>query len=174
MKKLICPTLLIFSFFLTSCIETSPEKYFDVAVLNSNFLSGFGNEGHVRELESPSLKLSDDEMAVTMKRVEVIESKIAFVEKTVEKLKNLKETTDAVDIVQSSLDLYEYVLPVYKNEYLQLAKLYDQGASEDARQKYAEAIMDKHSSRYEELYDKLITIGKLYAQKHNIKVEWRM
>lgn len=167
-------TLVMISFIVTSFMGTSPEKYFDVAVLNSNFLSGFENERHIRELESPSMKLSDDELAVAMKRVEVIELKIAFVEKTVEKLKNLKHTTDNVDIIHSSLELYEYVLPVYKNEYLQLANLYDHEASENITHQYAEAIMDKYSFKYEELYDRLITLGKVYAQEHHIKVEWPM
>lgn len=76
--------------------------------------------------------------------------------------------------MQTSLDLYEYVLPVYQNEYFHLAKLYDQGASKEEKESYSQAVMNKYALRYEELYDKLITQGKVYAQKHNIKVEWRM
>lgn len=55
-------TVAILCFYLLplcmGCNSVTPEKCFDIAVLNSNMLVGFANEGQIRELESPSVKMS--------------------------------------------------------------------------------------------------------------------
>ena len=67
-------------------------------------LVGFANSGQLRELESPSVKLAENSsQPVTMKRNEVIDEKIKFIETNLEKLKELKVTTDTKDILQTSL-----------------------------------------------------------------------
>jgi ribosomal protein L15 len=136
-------------------------------------LVGFANSGQLRELESPSVKLAENSsQPVTMKRNEVIDEKIKFIETNLEKLKELKVTTDTKDILQTSLALYKYILPVYKMEYEQLAKLYDEGASNEKIQLLAQTINDKYYSHFNELYSKLISSGKLYAERNSIKVNW--
>lgn len=166
---------LLFCLFFSACSPVTPEKYFDVAVLNSNFLMGFANDGQLRELESPSMKMSKKNgEPEAMKRSEVISMKIQFVETNLNKLKDLDETADAKDILEASRALYEHVLPVYKTEYKELASLYDDGASKEQIQKQARLIHDKFYPHYEELYERLITLGKSYAAKHDIKVNWRM
>jgi hypothetical protein len=175
MKKWIPAPFLFLCYCLLSagCSIASPEKYFDVAVLNSNMLVGFANEGQLRELESPSAKATDNKGGYApMKRSEVIDSKIQFLEGNLKKLKGFKETTDNKDIVQTSLALHEYMLPVYKTEYRQLAKSYDRGASKEEIQSGAQHIHDKYYARFDELYSKLISNGKVYADRHHIKVNW--
>jgi hypothetical protein len=174
MKK----TRFLFVFILSSCYllnacHTPPENYFDVAVLNVNMLQGFAGEGLNRELESPSVKATGNkDQYATMTRKEAVEAKIEFVQANYEKLKKLKETSDTKDILQNSLALHEYILPVYKGEYVQLAKLYDEGATKEAIMANTQSIHDKYSSGYEELYNKLIGSGKGYAERNNIKVNW--
>jgi hypothetical protein len=131
MKKYIPAGLLFFCCCLlfTACNTATPERYFGVAVLSSNMFQGFADEGQLRDFESPSVKMAENNgQPVPMQRSEVIGTKIEFVEGNFKDLKDLKETADTKDILQNSLALYEYVLPVYKNEYVQLAKLYDTGA----------------------------------------------
>ena len=157
------------------CNSVSPEKCFEIAVLNSNMLVGFANQGQLRELESPSVKMSKTGDAVeTMKRSEVIQSKVDFLETNLKKLQGLSETEDTQEVVQASIALHEYILPVYKTEYQQLARLYDQGASDDSIQAQSQAIKDRYAPKFDELYNKLIGIGKLFAERHNIKVNWAM
>lgn len=111
---------------------------------------------------------------VIMEHREVIETKIQFVEKTLAKLKTLKITEDSKEILQTSIALYEYVLPVYKNEYIELAEFYDQNAGKEKVNAQVELIRDKYHPRFEELYTKLLGAGKSYAQRHNIEVYWQM
>lgn len=162
-------------FVFSSCNTSSPEKYFDTAVLNTNLLQGFANNGLQRELESPSVEMVQGiDVPVPMHRKEVIETKIRFVEETLKKIHSLKEDESAKSIVQNSLALYEYVLPVYKNEYSDLADMYDENASKETIQKKIKEIEEKYAPHFEELYLKLISNGKLYATQHDIKVNWAM
>ena len=158
---------------LISCSNKTPENYFDIAVLNSNYLNGFANNGLSRELESPSVKLVENSTeTVPMKRSEVIETKIQFIDGQYDKVKSLKITDDTKDIIEASLALYEFVVPVYKTEYTELANLYDNGAKPEQTEQLTKLIHEKYFPRFDELYKNLIKAGKAYASKHNIKVNW--
>ena len=171
--KLTAVICLYFLFVVTGCNTASPEKYFDVAVLNSNMLVGFSNGSDLREFESPSVKMSETGgQPIAMKRSEVVQSKIDFVEANLEKIKELKQTDDTKEMLQTSLALHEYILPVYKSEYQQLAKLYDEGAANESIQVQAKAIHDKYNPGFDDLYNKLINTGKSFAERHDIKVNW--
>jgi hypothetical protein len=159
---------------LASCEEASPRNYFDHAVLNCNLIHDFASKGLLRQLERPSEKLTEVRTGATapMKRKEVIDDKITFVEQSLEKVRQLPQTDDARDIVQASIALHEYVLPVYRNEYQQLAKLYDDGGAQEPIDALASAITTKYRAGFEALSDRLTTAGKAYASRHGIKVVW--
>jgi CRISPR/Cas system-associated protein Csm6 len=50
--------------------------------------------------------------------------------------------------------------------------LYDEKASTESIQVQAQAIHDKYYQGFDALYNKLITVGKVFAQQHNITVHW--
>ena len=79
---------------------------------------------------------------------------------------------DTRDILQASVALYEFVLPVYKTEYQQLARLYDEGAAREEIDSLAQAIETKYRSDFEKLSDRLAAASKPYAARHGIKVNW--
>ena len=175
MKKLFLilfslPLLAMFS----GCQDASPERYFDLAVLNSNLIVGFASDGFQRELDQPSMMLIEGtrDSARPMKRKDVVNDKIRFVEENLDKLKKLKQTPDTQDILVASIQLHEFILPVYKNEYQTLAHLYDNGANLDTIRNTADAIHDKYSADFEERYNILISSGKNFATKHKIAVNW--
>lgn len=174
MKKHFALVLCFFAglIFLSSC-NSNPQNKFDIAVLNSNMLVGFANSGLDRELESPSVKMgkTKDEI-LPMKRDEVIASKVKFVEENYEKLKGFGQGDDAKDIVRKSMSLHEFILPVYKNEYMQLAKLYDSNAPKGDIEKLSQSIHDQYFPKFETLYKDLIASGKVYAKAHKIDVHW--
>ncbi len=160
-------------FILSSCGKMKPEEYFSIAVLNTNLIQGFSGTGFSRELQSPSVKLPENGgEPVPMNRTEVVNSKIAVIEDSYDKVKSLKITDETRDMIDASLKLYEYVLPVYKNEYMQLAGLYDSNAPEDQIQKQTMSIFDNYNKGFTDLYMKVISTGKVYAEKNSIKVNW--
>lgn len=160
--------------FLLSCNSPSPEKYFTTAVLNINLMHGFAGDGLQRQLESPSVKMvgNDPNKTEPMKRKEIIDTKIQQLEEAFENVNSLKESEDTKGILDASKALYNYVLPVFKNEYTQLAKLYDEGAAAESIQSLSQSISDKHSAKFGELHEKLTEAGKAFATKHNINVQW--
>lgn len=163
-----------FCLLVSACNTTTPENYFDYAVLNTNGLVGFAGQGMQRELDQPSATMVNGDInhPVPMKREEIVDQKIRFLEESLDKLKDLKETADAKEMLQASIALYEYILPVYKNDYRQLAKLYDGIGGTEEIQIATQAIHDKYYDKFDAMYKKLIGIGKSYAAKHNIKVNW--
>ena len=98
--------------------------------------------------------------------------KIEVIETNLEKIKQLEQTDDTKTLLQSSLAIYEYVLPVYKNEYRQLARLYDEGAPKEQIQSLEQLIKNKYFSTFETMSNTLTTVAKPYAEKHNIQVKW--
>ena len=111
-------------------------------------LTGFASNGLARELESPSEKLDPASgKTLPMLRKEEVEQKIHFIDEGFAKLKDLKETADTKEMLQSSIALYEYVLPVYKKVYMELANLYDQGAAKEKTESMAEGIHQKYFSK---------------------------
>lgn len=156
---------------LASC-SNSPREYFDRASLNCNLLYGFAGYEIKRDLATPQEKLADEK---TMKmepvsRTEVVKDKLARVEENYQKVKSLGSNDAAADMLKASTALYEFVIPVYKNEYAELAKLYDSNAPADKIAAAEKNITDKYAARFEELYNNVVKTGTAYAEKNGIEV----
>jgi hypothetical protein len=159
---------------LASCNNPTPKNYFDEAVLNVNLITPFGGQAALQSLAHPSVKLvpGTKDQTVPMTRKEIIEDEIQRVEENLTKIKTLPDSEETRDMVQTSIKLHEFVLPVYKGEYRELAKLYDEGGSQQERVAKAQEIDRKYLTGYRALFNRLVELGKPYAAKHNIKVEW--
>ena len=157
---------------LVSCDLATPEDYFGVAVLSCNVMHGFAGGGLERRLESPSIKLNKNGEEVSMTRKEIIDAEIQNLEGYFARLKRFKQTDDNRDMLQASLALYEYVLPVYKNDYQQLAKLYDEGAPREQIESLVSSIQTKYRPGFETRFDRLTVAGKPFAERHQMKVKW--
>lgn len=171
MKKII--TLLVAACsFLCSCNTASPEKTFGIAALNCNMIFGFAGRVMEQQLASPSVKLVDEKTMATapMTRKEVITQQVQTIEENYDKVKGLSVNDENKEIIQASKALYEFVLPVYKNEYTALAGLYDGNASADKIDALQKSITEKYGPKFEQLYQAVLTTGKTYAGKHGIKV----
>lgn len=166
----------IILFVLSSCSTTGPEKYFDLAVLNCNTMVGFAGDGMLRQLEQPSARLVEGSatQTVSLRRREVINAKIRFVEKNLENLKSLKPTDETRLMLNKSIELNQYILSVYQNEYSQLALLYDEGADREDTYQLAQEIHDRHARKFAMLFAELAKLGKEYADRHGLKVNWKV
>jgi hypothetical protein len=157
--------------FLSSCSH-SPREYFDQAALNTNMLFGFAGYELKRDLSMPSEKLVDEK---TMKmapvsRAEVVKEKLARVEENYQKVKNLGSNAEADEMLKAATALYEFVIPVYKNEYIQLAALYDANAPAEKITAVEKNITEKYATKFEELYNNVVKTGTAYAEKNGIEV----
>ena len=155
-----------------SCNMNSPVDYFSRAALNCNLMYGFAGNVFHRQLAEPSVKLVDEKTMKTepMKRTEFVQNKITSIEESFEKVKALGDDKEAADMIKASKEIHEFVLPVYKNEYMQVAKLYDDGADKLKIEEAENQIIQKYQTRFLDLYDKLWAAGKAYAAKNGITV----
>jgi hypothetical protein len=176
MRKIhsLAAVLLGLSLFLSACNSATPEKYFEEAVLNTNILHTFGSQGALSDLAPPSLKLvpGGNNQTAPMTRAEIVQNQINLVEANLTKIKALPDSDETRDMVQTSIKLHELALTAYKGEYVELARLFDTGASESERQNKAREIDTKYLGGFRTTYAHLIELGKAYASKHNIKVQW--
>ena len=112
------------AFFFVSCnLNTSPDQFFGVAVLNTNTISDFGTDRLARHIEMqakdiPSTKKKGDEAVI------YVNNNVLYMEKVLKDIKELPENADTKEIRDLSLSIYEDVIPVYKNEYTAYAKLF--------------------------------------------------
>ncbi len=74
-------------------------------------------------------------------------------------------------MLNASIALYEYVLPVYKNEYKQLAALYDEGAAAEKTEAMQKSINEKYEAKFLELYNAVLKTGTAYAEKNGIQAK---
>ncbi|WP_406824576.1 hypothetical protein [Pedobacter sp. KACC 23697] len=166
--------LILFTLFLSSCSET-PERFFDIAILNTNMINDFASADLARHINDetkeypdiPSSKKKGDEAAINVK------NKILYLEQSLDKVKKLSASgEEEKEIKALSQQLYELVIPVYKNEYLAYAKLCDSKGSQAAKDDIIKNIDEKYGTRFEQNFNALMEKGKVYAQKHNIQVNW--
>jgi hypothetical protein len=158
---------------LHSCGTPSPRQYFEQAALNCNLLYGFAGYELDRDLATAQEKLADEKTMkmVPVTRAEVVKEKLARVEENFTKLKSLGSNAEADDMLKASTALYEFVIPVYKNEYTQLADLYDEKAPAEKIDAAVTNIKNKYAARFEELYNAVIKTGTAYAEKNGIPVK---
>ncbi len=159
---------------VSSCEKPTPESYFSQAVLNCNLMHGFAGNGMERQLKEPSVKLADSSgtKTVTMTRKETMDQKIQSVEEAYGKVKKLQETDDTREMLQASRAVFEYVLPVYRDEYQQLARLHDEGKPVAEIEALQKSIQSKYQAGFQSRMDALTAIAKPYAEKNGIKVQW--
>jgi len=162
---------LCWAFLLTACNTATPENYFDRAVLNTNLFNDFASDHFTNMLVAYTVK-HEGVQQQTITAAKVVENDVLSIEKALKDVKALPETDETKEMLQTSIALHEYVLPVYKNEYMALAKLCDNGASKEDIAAKGQEINSKYAKRFDELSAKLMSLGKVYAKAHNINVNW--
>ena len=172
--KFFAVLLFTFSIFLQSCSEPA-DKFFGVAVLNTNTITDFGTPRFAKQLNDnaieypdiPSSKKNGDEAS------NVVKNKVLYMEKVLKDLNALSANDDSrAEIKKQSIALYEFVIPVYKNEYTAYAKLCDTKAPQEQRDEILKSIEQKYTNEFEKKYTALLSSGKAFAEKNNLNVNW--
>jgi len=165
MKHLLVIIFMSASLFFTACQSPSPETFFGKVVLNS-----YGKQLEQETVEfadMPSSKKVGDE---AQKSVGI---KIQVVEKALKDIKELNVSDDdAKALKEQSIALFEKVLPVYKNEYTAYAKLCDGKGSAEEKQALLQKIEKNDMPSINSVFDNVYALGKAYAEKHNLNVNW--
>lgn len=175
MKHLLFIIFMWASLFFTACQAPSPENFFGKVVLNTNLIADFAPDRFGKRLEQetvefadiPSSKNAGDEAQKT------VDIKIQTVEKALKDINALHVSDDdAKALKEKSIALFEKVLPVYKNEYTAYAKLCDKKGSTEEKQVLLQKIQQDYMPGIDKTFDEVYVLGKAYAEKHNLNVNW--
>lgn len=175
MKQFRFIIFLLASLFFIACQSVSPDKFFGQVVLNTNLIADFDPTTFGKRLQQetvefpdiPSSKKNGDEAQ------QIVAMKIMSVEKAIKDIKDLNVSDeDAKVLQQQSVKLFETVLPVYKNEYTAYAKLCDTKGSDQEKQSLLQKVEKDHLTGVDELFESVYSLGKAYAEKHQLNVSW--
>lgn len=164
-------TVLLFG----SCQSTTPDKFFEVVMLNTNLVADFRPSEFGKRLEQetkefpdiPSSKKNGNEAQ------QIVEVKVMTIEKAISNIKKLNASDDDMKTLQDqSIKLFETVLPVYKNEYTAYAKLCDEKATSEQKENILVGIERDHLPAVESIMESLYGKGQEYAKKHYLNVSW--
>lgn len=177
MKKILNTSIILIaiiavSMLFTSCDNYTPEKTFEIAVLNSNLLSSFGSTQINRQLESePQVYDDANKKMVPSSYYDYFQFQIAELEKRQNTIAEIKENDDNKELLTASKDLFAYAIAKQKEGYLPIAKMKDEKASAEQIQK---AIADFDASTNKDINTKfaaLMDVAKAYIKKHNINAK---
>ncbi|WP_338841710.1 hypothetical protein [Flavobacterium ginsenosidimutans] len=177
MKKILNTTILFLvliagSLVSSSCTNLSPEKTFEIAVLNSNLLSRFGSKEINEKLQSEAQIYDENQKKmVPSSYYDSFKYDITNLETRFQTIKDIAEDDDNKELLQASKDLFAYAIAKQKEGYLPIAKLKDEKASQEQIQK---AIADFDASTQSEIdakFTKLMNVAQAYVDKHDINAK---
>lgn len=166
--------LIIFSVSMQSCSEPA-DQFFATAVLNTNSINDFAtpilakhiNDETTEFPDIPSSKKNGDEAG------KMVQNNILYMEKSLKDIKALNANSDDRKAIKDkSIALYEFVIPVYKNEYIKYAQLCDTKADQTKKDELSNAIEQKYGAQFEKKYAELLETGKIFAKKNNLNVDF--
>ena len=168
-SALVLIAILTGSMLFTSCNNYTPEKTFEIAVLNSNLLSSFGHTQINRQLESePQVYDDATKKMIPSSYYDYFQFQIAELEKRQKTIAEIKEDDDNRELLAASKDLFSYAITKQKEGYLPIAKMKDEKVPADQIQT---AIADFDASTDKDINTKftaLMNVAKAYIKKHNI------
>ncbi len=169
-------TLIFLGLAMSACSGTSPEDYFDRAVLNTNTFARFGGQ-ELRLHLAPGYKFNHDtkktEQVTRADYAKTFQNTIEIVKGQQKKVLELPVTKETQEMITTSKELYEFVLEKYQNEYIKIFTMKDQGKSNSEIEAAIDEFDKTHGENFSKLHSKLIELGLAYAKKHDIKVKTR-
>jgi hypothetical protein len=162
---------LVISF--AACNMTTPKKYFDVSVLNANTFARFGGEEIYQMLqETPQTYDEKSKKMVQSSYVDHVKYRISYAEKVYKDVQALSETEETKPMIEASRDLFGYAIDKERNGYLSIAAMKDAHVAEDSIKQAAVNFDQLYQEAFSQKYNKLMELGKVYADKHDIKVQF--
>jgi hypothetical protein len=158
---------------LAACNTATPERTFDISVLNANTLSRFGGKEIYDMLqETPQSYDEKSKKMVQSSYVDHVKFRIAYAEKAYKDVQALPETEETKPMIEASRDLFSYTIDKQKNGYLSIAAMKDAHVADDSIKMAAVKFNELYEGPFSQKYDKLMELGKAFADKHHIKVEF--
>lgn len=159
--------------FFAACNMTTPKKYFDVSVLNANGVGRFGGKEIYDMLqEKPQSYDEKSKKMVPASYLDHVKFRISYDEQAYKDVQALPVTEETKPMIEASKDMFGYAIEKEKDGYLSIAAMKDAHIGDDSIKQAAVKFDELYYEAFSQKYNKLMELGKAYADKHNIKVKF--
>lgn len=177
MKTLKILSYLLVSGLLFSCnlFNDSPNRVFELIGLNANkipssFLTVF-KEYQQQKLNGTLQTLADDKKS--MRPSNCVEAVDFYYSNTftedIKKIKKLSKTEETKPIIEAGLELFEYAQEIQRNDFPKIAKMIDDGKSEEEINLVAQQLDDTKGVELDKKYEKVMKLLLPYADEHGVE-----
>jgi hypothetical protein len=143
--------------------------------LNTNTITDFGTPSLAKHINDETIEFADipSSRKKGNEAITYVQNNILYMEKSLKDIKALSADDDSRKVIKErSLALYEFVIPVYKNEYTAYAKLCDSKTPQTQKDEIVARIEKMYTAGFESRYGALLSVGKVFAAENKINVNW--
>ena len=158
-----------------SCSVDTPEDYFAKTTLNVNKYISIGAKDFQHMVDAQSqggLYAEVDGKFVPSDSYEshVKTYKISNIETDIENIKKLKPTDDTKEMINASLEVFNFVKSKYETDYIKIAKLLDEKVDKQQIDAAIRKFEEQNLEEFNKKIDVLYSIAMPYAKNNGIKV----
>jgi hypothetical protein len=152
---------------------TTPQRYFNVSVLNANGVGRFGGKEIYDMLqETPQSYDEKSKKMIPSSYLDHVKFRISYDENAYKDVQALPVTEETKPMIEASKDLFGYAIDKEKDGYLSLAAMKDAHVGDDSIKQAAVRFDQLYYEAFSQKYNKLMELGKAYADKHDLKVKF--
>lgn len=161
-----------------SCSRVSPDKYVQVAVLNTNLVTSKYSPSFFRELrelkEQGRLTVFRDNQPQEGTAVEYVEQNvIASVDEAMKKVEALPQSEKTEALTRASLEVFRYGQKIFEAEYMAIAKMLDENKPPAAIDTAIQQLFTSHDPELGKRMEKLDELAIAYARKHEVPLQFK-
>ncbi|RLK06543.1 hypothetical protein [Tenacibaculum discolor] len=161
-----------------SCQKETPQKVVEKTVLKANLLManyGIGYFEQLKELQKNEyLKYYDndgEEYAATYSQY-LHKVTIPDLERSLRDIQNLEVNEDSKELINASIELFEFCIDFYKKDYAEMAYMYDEGKSQQEINQLIKEFKAKSLEEFKEKNLELDEAAKKYAEKKGVNLKF--
>lgn len=145
----------------TACNTTTPQKYVEVTVLNTNLVTAYFRPAFFEEIKGNQGNA-----------VDYIQQRTTMgLDQAIEKVEQLEATDETRPLIDASMDVLTYGKQLFDSEYTTVAKMIDDGAEEPAIDSAITQLFEKNGPILDEKLNALDAVAMPYAEKHGIELQ---
>lgn len=163
---------------LASCQKETPQKVVEKTVLKANLLManyGIGYFEQLKELQKNEyLKYYDndgEEYAATYSQY-LHRVTIPNLERSLKDIQKLEVNEDSKELINASVELFEFCIDFYKKDYAEIAYMYDEGKTQQEINQLIKEFKAKSLEEFKEKNLELDEAAKKYAEKKGVNLKF--
>ncbi len=161
-----------------SCQKETPQKVIEKTVLKANLLManyGIGYFEQLKELQKNEYLTyydSDGEEYAATYSQYLHKVTIPDLEKSLREIQRLAVNEDSKELISTSVALFEFCIDFYKQDYAEIAYMYDEGKTQQEINQLLREFKAKSLEEFKEKNRTLEEAAKIYAEKKGVNLKF--